>query len=166
MVHVLLEKGLGYKSGTYGEGKDVVERALRSAVSLFNCFHEHRDLLIRNQRKWFGSPILKVIGEAIFTKVNQSGKKAELNKEILDAKVKYVREHIRDCPISYQRRNDPDEPRAGEAILSKLEGVVYILVHHLSPLHNDDYHNKENLNRESGGNVDSNNCSFKIVPKG
>ena len=32
VVHVLLENGLGYKYGTTSEGKDVVERALRSAV--------------------------------------------------------------------------------------------------------------------------------------
>ena len=166
MVHVLLEKGLGYKFGTSGEGKYVVERALRSAVSLFNFVHEHCNLLIRNQRNWFGSPILKGIREAIFTKVKRSGKKADLNKEILAAKVKYVCEHIRDCPISYRRMNDPDEPRAGEAILSELDGVVDILGQNLSQMHNDYDHNKANLNRESGGNVDSNNCSFKIVPKG
>ena len=38
VVHVLLENGLGYKSGTYGEGKYVIERALQSAVAVFNFF--------------------------------------------------------------------------------------------------------------------------------
>ena len=30
VLHVILESGLGYKSGTSGEGKDVVESALQS----------------------------------------------------------------------------------------------------------------------------------------
>ena len=38
LVHVLLENGLGYKYGTYGEGKYVIERALQSSVALFNFF--------------------------------------------------------------------------------------------------------------------------------
>ena len=166
MVHVLLENGLGCKSRTSGEGKYVVERALISVVTLFKFVHEHRDLLIRNQRTRFGSPILKGIREAIFTKLKRSGKKAELNKYILAAKIKYVREHTCDCPSSYQRRNDPDEPRAGEAILSALDGVVDIHGHHLSRLHDADYHNKANLNRESGGNFEYKNCRFKIFSKG
>ena len=93
-------------------------------------------------------------------------KKADLNKEILAAKIKYIRKHIRDWQKSYQRRNEPDEPRAGEAILSGLYGVVDILFRNLSQLQDADYHNKANLNRGSGGNVDSNNCSFNFFPKG
>ena len=147
VVHVLLENSLGCKSGTSGEGKYVVERALRSAVALFKFFHEHRYMLIRNQRNRFGIPVLRGIGEAIFTKVNRSGKKAELNKDILAAKIKHVCEHIRDGPCAYQRRKEPDKPRAGEAILSKLDGVVDILGHHFSRLHDADDHNKTNLNR-------------------
>ena len=68
-------------------------------VALFKFVHEHRNLLIRNQRTRFGSTILKGIWESIFTKVKQSGKKAELNKETLAARIKYVREHILDWPI-------------------------------------------------------------------
>ena len=109
---------------------------------------------------------MKGIWEPIFTKVKRSGKKAELNKEIIAAKIKYVCEHIPDCPSSYQRRNDPDEPRAGEAILSELDGVVDTLGHHLSRLHDADGHKKANLNSKSGGNFDSNNHSFKIYPRG
>ena len=74
VVHVLLENGLGYKYGTSGKGKDVVERAIRLAVALFKFTHEHRNLIIRNQRTRFGIPILKEIREAIFTKVERSGK--------------------------------------------------------------------------------------------
>ena len=74
VVHVLLENGLGYKYGTSGKGKDVVERAIRLAVALFKFTHEHRNLIIRNQRTRFGIPILKEIREAIFTKVEQSVK--------------------------------------------------------------------------------------------
>ena len=136
------------------------------SVALFKFVHEHHNLLIRNQRTRFGSPILKSFWEAIFTKVKRSGKKAELNNEILAAKIKYVCAYICDWPNSYQSRNEPDEPRAGEAILSELDGVVDILGHNLSRLLDADGHNKANLNRESGGNVDSNNCSFNIVPKG
>ena len=103
--------------------------------------------LIRNQSTWFGSPILKGVQEERFTKLKQSGKKAELNKDIITAKIKYVREHIRDWTSSYQRRNKPDEPRAGEAILSELDGVVDILGHSLSQLHDANGHKKSNLNR-------------------
>ena len=39
VVHVLLENGLGYKFGTSGRVKDVVERALRSVVALFKFVH-------------------------------------------------------------------------------------------------------------------------------
>ena len=143
----------------------MVERALQSSVALFKFVHEHCDLLIRNKKTQFGSQILKGIWEAIFTKVNQSGKKGEMNKEILAAKIKYVREHIRDWPSSYQRRNNLDELRAGEDILSKLYGVVDILCHHLSRLHDAGYHNKANFNRQSGVNADSNNIRFKNFPK-
>ena len=45
-------------------------------------------------------------------------KTAELNKDILAAKIKCLRENIRDWQGSYQSRDDPDEPRAKEAILS------------------------------------------------
>ena len=89
-----------------------------------------------------------------------------MNKEILAAKIKYVCEHILDWPSSYQRRNKPDEPIAGEGIVSELYGVVYILRHHFSWLHAADNHNKANLNGKSGVNVNSNNHSFKIFPKG
>ena len=40
----------------------------------------------------------------------------ELIEEIIDAKIKYVHEHIHDWPSSYQRRKNPDEARAREAI--------------------------------------------------
>ena len=73
--------------------------------------------------------------------------KSELNKVILASKIKYVREHIRDWPSSYQRRNDQDEPRARETSLSELDGVVDILGHNLSWLHDADDQNKANINR-------------------
>ena len=116
---------------------------------MFKFVHEHHDLLIRNQRTWFGSPILKGVQEERFTKLKQSGKKAELNKEILAAKIKYVRGHICNWPSSYERGNELDEPISGEAILSELDGVVDIFGHHLIRLHDADNYNKENLNRES-----------------
>ena len=90
----------------------------------------------------------------------------ELNKYILAAKIKYVCQHIRDCTSSYTRGDSPIEPRSGEAILSELDGVVDILGYNLRRLHNADNHNKEKINRESEGNVDSNNSSFKIIQKG
>ena len=149
-MHVILENGLGYKYGTSGEGKDVVESTLQSAVALFKFAHEHCDLLIRNKRTRFGSPHLRGIRESIFTKVKRSRKKVELNKEILAAKIKYVREHIIDWLSSYQRRNNPDEPRAGEAILRELDSADNILGNHLGRLHDADEHNKENIKRKSG----------------
>ena len=109
---------------------------------------------------------MKGIHEAIFTKVKRSGKKAELNKEILAAKIKYVCRNICDWPSSNERRNELDEPISGEAILSELDGVVDTLGHHLSRLHDADGHKKANLNSKSGGNFDSNNHSFKIYPRG
>ena len=74
VVHVIKKNGLWYKYGTSSKGKDVVERAIRLAVALFKFTHEHRNLIIRNQRTRFGIPILKEIREAIFTKVEQSVK--------------------------------------------------------------------------------------------
>ena len=86
MVRVLLENGLGCKSGTSGEGKDVVESTLQSAVALFKFAHEHCDLLIRNKRTRFGIPISKGIREAIITKVERNGKMWNLLKRLLTLK--------------------------------------------------------------------------------
>ena len=86
VVHVILDNGLRYKYGTSGEGKYVVERALQSAVALFKFVHEHRNLIIRNQRTWFGIPILKGIRESIFTNVERSGKMRNRMKRLLPLK--------------------------------------------------------------------------------
>ena len=54
----------------------------------------------------------------------------------------------------------------GGEILRNLDCVVNILGNHFIRLHDDDDHNKANINRLSGGNFDSNNRSFKFVPGG
>ena len=69
-------------------------------------------------------------------------RKAELNKEIIGAKLKQVQQHIHDCSSSYQKRNHPDEPRSGEAILGELDGVVDIIGHYLSQLYDADDRSK------------------------
>ena len=70
-------------------------------------------------------------------------KKAELNKEIIGAKLKQVQQHIHDWPNPYQRRSHTDKPRAGEEILGKLDGVVDIIGYYLSQM-NDDEDRKKN----------------------
>ena len=93
-------------------------------------------------------------------------KNPELNEDILSAKLKQVQDHIHNWPSPYQRRNHPDEPRAGEAILGELDGVIYIIRYYLSQLHDVNNCNKTNFNTESGGNFDSNKSNFTFFPKG
>ena len=95
--------------------------------------------------------------------MKRSGKKEELNKEIIGAKLNQVQHHIHDWLVSYQRRNHADEPISGETILGELYGVVGIIGYYLSHLHNANNRNKNNFNRESGGNFDSNKSNFKFV---
>ena len=54
-------------------------------------------------------------------------RKAELNKEIIGAKLKQVQQHIHDWSSFYQRRNHTNDPVAGKVILGKLYGVFGII---------------------------------------
>ena len=79
---------------------------------------------------------------------------AELNKDILGAKLKQVKKHIHDWPSSYQRRNHTDEPIAGESILGQLDGVADIIGYYLIQLQYANDHNKYNFNIEGGQKFD------------
>ena len=94
--------------------------------------------------------------------MKRSGKKEELNKENLGAKLNQVQQHIHDWLVSYQRRNHADEPRSGGAILGELYGVVGIIGYYLSHLHDANNRTKTDFNRESGGNFDSNKSNFNF----
>ena len=84
----------------------VVENALRLRVALFKFVQEHCDKLIRDQSTRFGRPILRGIWGTIFAKMKRN-RKAELNKDIISAKLKQVQQHIHDWPSSYKKRTIP-----------------------------------------------------------
>ena len=65
-----------------------------------------------------------------------------LNKKILSDKLNQFQQHIYYCSSSYKKRNHPDEPRSGEAILGELDGVVDIIGHYLSQLYDADDRSK------------------------
>ena len=109
---------------------------------------------------------MRGIWDEIFAKVKRNEKKAELNKVILGAKLKHVKQNIHDWPSSYQMRNHPDEPISGEAILGGLDGVADIIIYFLSHLHDYYDRNKTKCNRESGKNFDSNKSNFNFFKKG
>ena len=67
--------------------------------------------------------------------------------EDLGAKLKQVQQHIHDWLSYYQRRNHTHEPRAGESILGKLDGVVDIIGYYLIQLKYANDHNIYNFNR-------------------
>ena len=92
---------------------------------------------------------MRGVRDAIFTKMKQSGKNVELNKEVLGAELKQVEQHIYYWSSSYQRRNHRDEPRVGEDILDNLYGVVNVTGYYLSHLQYSNDRNKTNFKRES-----------------
>ena len=107
---------------------------------------------------------MRGIWVAIFAKAKRS-RKAELNKEILSAKLKQVQQHIHDWPSLYLKRNHPDELISGEAILGELDGVVDIIGYYLSQVYDANDRSKTYFNRESGGNFGSNKINFKTAQK-
>ena len=116
-------------------------------VASFKFVQEYGDKLIRDRKTRFGSSILRGVWDTMFAKVKQSRKNVELDKDVLGASLKQFQQHNHDWPSLQWRRNHPDEPKSGEAILGELYSVVDIIGHYLSQLHDSNDRNKNNFNR-------------------